>query len=80
MNSQLLITLLQMLSNTTVITSMIFMAVGLSVALLAKRITKAVRKTSDIQDSDKLYIVLKALGLVFMMVGLFLMIVSLALE
>lgn len=77
MINQLCYTLIQMLSEPTVITSLIFLIIGLALSLLAKRITVSVRKTNEIKLDDKLMLGLRATGLVLMMIGLLLMIIGL---
>ena len=79
MFSQLCYTLVDMLTNTNVISSMILIIFGLALSILASRITKAVRKTSEISSDDKLLLILRAIGLVFMIIGLIIMLLALIL-
>ena len=51
------------------LTSIILGAIGFAIICLAKRITKTVRKTNVIPDDDKLYIVLKVVGLIFVVIA-----------
>ena len=79
MFSQLCYTLVDMLTNTNVISSMILIIFGLALSILAGRITKAVRKTSEVSSDDKLLLILRAIGLVFMIIGLVIMLLALIL-
>lgn len=53
-----------------VLAAVIFAMVGLALTILARRIARAVKKTNNIEDNDKLMIGLKVVGLVFMFVAL----------
>lgn len=79
MVSQLCYTILDMLTNTNVISSLILIVFGLALSILAGRITRAVRKTSEISSDDKLLLILRAIGLVFMIIGLIIMLLALIL-
>ncbi len=69
-------TLLDFLSIDLVIVGVVLAALGLAFALLAKRIAKAVRKTSEIDPNDKVMLIFKALGLVCIVIALILMILA----
>ena len=58
----LLVTFEAMITNPMCILSIIFAAIGMAMILLAKRITKVVRKAETINDDDKLYNTLKIVG------------------
>ena len=58
----LLVTFEAMITNPMCIFSIIFAAFGMALILLAKRITKVVRKSDTIDDNDKLYNTLKIVG------------------
>ena len=73
---QLCYSLLDMITDPTVIASMIFMIIGIVVSCLAMRITKAVRKSSNVSSDDKLLLTLRAIGLVLMVSGLAIMMVA----
>lgn len=61
--------LLDTLLKVEFLTSIILGALGFAIICLAKRITKTVRKTNIIPDDDKLYIVLKVVGLIFVVIA-----------
>lgn len=63
-------TVTKRLQLPNVLAGMIFAMVGLAITILARRIARAVRKTNNIGDNDKLMISLKVIGLVFMFVAL----------
>lgn len=56
--------------------SIICMAFGLAFAILAKRITRAVRGTYSISTTDKIYQVFCILGLLLILAGLIMALVS----
>lgn len=70
--SLLLVDLLTRLNTLTVIIGMIVAVVGISLVFLAKRLTRAFKRTDDVADNDKLYTALKIIGLVFILAGLIL--------
>lgn len=80
MFAQLCYSLVDMITNPTILTSLILLALGLALSILAKRITRAVRKTADISSDDKLLLLLRAIGVVLMILGLFLMIFGLTIK
>lgn len=53
----------------SIIIALAFAIVGVALAVLAKRIARAVRKSNDIADNDGVLISLKAVGLVFLFVS-----------
>lgn len=66
--------LLDRLSKTHVITGLVLAVLGFALALLARRITSVARKKEDralpVENNNKVYLTLKALGLVFLLVAL----------
>lgn len=67
-------TLIDFLSQELVIVGICLAAVGVAFALLAKRIAKVVRKSSEIQPTDTVMLGFKAFGLVCIVVALLLII------
>ena len=67
-------TLIDLLSIDLVIVGIALAAVGIAFALLAKRITKVVRKSSEIQPTDPVMLILKAFGLICIVIALILII------
>ena len=67
-------TLIAFLSQELVIVGICLAAVGVAFALLAKRIAKIVRKSSEIQPTDTVMLGFKAFGLVCIVVALLLII------
>ena len=59
----LLETLGKVLSDPIYVIAIIFAAVGVACALIAKRVTMLVRKTKEVKSDDKLFIMLKIVGL-----------------
>jgi hypothetical protein len=70
-------TLMDLLTLDGVLTGIILAAVGLSLSLLAKRITRVVRNKSEIEINDHVLISLKAFGLVCILIALVLVVLSL---
>lgn len=66
----LLDTLVEFLSTGYRIVGLVLAALGLAVALLAKRITKAIRKSDTVASDDKIYIGLLAFSLCLLLAGL----------
>lgn len=62
--------LLTRLNQVNVIVGIILAVVGLSMIFLAKRFTRACRKTDDVEDNDRLYVALKIIGLILVVAGL----------
>ena len=63
-------TLAERLKLPSILSGVIIAIVGLAFVILARRVTRAVRKTDSVEDDDKVMIVLKAIGLVLMFVAL----------
>lgn len=74
MLQQLAISFIDMILRPATITSIILMILGLSLCFLAGRITRLVRKSSNISSDDKLLLTLKVIGLVILLMGLIVMI------
>ena len=58
------------------IASIIFAALGIACALIAKKVTKVVRKTEQVDPKDKLYLMLKLVGLGLILAGFLLLILG----
>lgn len=58
----------------TVIAALVFAIVGVSFAILARRIARIFRKTNDISDSDTVLISFKAVGLVCLFISVLIII------
>ena len=53
-----------------VIVALAFAVVGVALAILARRIARAVRKSNKIEENDAVLITLKVVGLVFLFVSI----------
>lgn len=62
--------LITRLSMTEVIFAIAFAAVGLALAIIAKRVAMTVRKTKEIDDKDPIMIGFKVAGLALLFVAL----------
>lgn len=69
------VTLVEFLQRPNVLVAIFLAVVGITLAILSRRIARAVRKTKDIPDNDGLLVGLKITGLVMIMIGLILMII-----
>lgn len=67
-------TLMDLLSQDLVIVGIVLAAIGVAFALLAKRITKVVRKSGEIEPTDVVMLGFKAFGLICIVVALLLII------
>ena len=63
-------------ANPLAVLGVVLAAIGLATAFIAKRITKAVRHTDNIDTSDKLYVGICLFGLVMILVALVLVAVA----
>ena len=61
--------LLKRLQLADVIIAMCFAVIGVAIAVLAKRITRTIRKRNNIEDNDKISILFKAASLVLIFVA-----------
>ena len=68
--------ILDALTTTEFLTSIILGAIGFAVICLARRITKTVRKTNFIASDDRVYISIKLIGLVLVVVAFILLMVG----
>ena len=75
MSTLLGVTLVEFLLRPNALVAIFLAVVGITLAILSRRIARAVRKTKDIPDNDGLLVGLKITGLVMIMSGLILMII-----
>jgi hypothetical protein len=57
-----------------IIVALVFAIVGVSFAVLGRRIARVIRKTDDIKDTDNILIAFKAVGLVCLFVSVLIII------
>ena len=57
-------------ANPMAVVGVVLAAVGLAMALIARRVTVAVRGTRDIKSDDKVFLSIKVFGLIVILVGL----------
>ena len=67
---------INVLKDPIYIVSIILAAVGIACALIAKRVTKLVRKTDNVDPSDKLLLLIKVIGLGLILIALLLLIIG----
>ncbi len=61
--------ILEYLSQTTVIIGITLLIIGLAIAMLSKRIARVARKSNDVRDDDRITLVLRVIGLLFIVAG-----------
>ena len=64
------------ISDPIYIISIILASLGIACALIAKKVTKVVRKTEEVKPDDKLYLLLKLAGLGLILVGFILLVLG----
>ncbi len=57
------------LQMPAIIVALVFAVIGVSLAVLGRRVARVVRKTNDISDNDSVLITFKAIGLVCLFVS-----------
>lgn len=62
-------TFIEMISRPGIIAGIICVVLGTAIAILAVRLTRAIRKASEYNPNDILAIILKSVGLVIVVVG-----------
>ena len=72
----LLVSLDKVLSDPIYIFAMIFAALGLACALIAKKVTKLIRKTDEVSPDDKILLYIKVAGLAMILVGCMLLVIG----
>ena len=53
----------------SIIIALVFAVIGVSLAVLGRRVARMVRKTNDIKDNDSVLITFKAIGLVCLFIS-----------
>lgn len=66
----------KVISDPMYILAIILASIGVACALLAKRMTKFIRKTEDVQPSDKILVGMKLAGLVLILAGFVLLMIG----
>ncbi|MDD4816094.1 MAG: hypothetical protein PHQ62_03050 [Clostridia bacterium] len=66
--------LLTRLAQPNVIIGIILCALGLGLVLISKKMAKLYSKNQEVNDDDKVYLILKGLGLVMILFALVIMI------
>ncbi len=64
--------LMKVLSEMHVMMGIGLAMLGIALAILSKRIAKAIRKTNELNEDDKIVLTCKIIGLVFALVALIL--------
>lgn len=64
------------LSNPLYVVAIILASLGLACALIAKKVTKLVRKTDEVKSDDKLLLILKLAGLALILLGFILLVIG----
>ena len=64
--------LMKVLSEMHVMMGIGLAMLGIALAILSKRIAKAIRKTDELEEDDKIILICKTIGLIFALVALIL--------
>ncbi len=64
---------LEFILRYTVIVGTILAIIGVAVSIMSKRIVMAIRKTDEVDKTDKLYVGLALLGLALILIGMIIM-------
>lgn len=62
--------LVQALGQQEVIIGIVLATVGIALAILSKRIARAIRQTAQLEEDDKIVLGIRVVGLVFALVAL----------
>lgn len=65
-----------MLKSVEILMALFFAIIGVSTAVLARRIARVIRKRNDIDDGDAALVGVKAVGLVFMLVAFLILVLQ----
>lgn len=76
MKSVLAVGLITRLSQINVIVGIVLAILGIAISILAMRISKAIRKTNDVQPNDKLVLTFKSIGLLLIVVALIVLVIE----
>jgi len=68
--------LLETLMKVEFLTSILLGAIGFAVICLARRITKTIRKTNFISSDDKIYIIIKVIGLILVVLAFIVLLIA----
>lgn len=68
--------LLETIMKVEFLTSIILGALGFAVICLAKRVTKTIRKTNFIAPDDKVYVIIKVIGLILVVLAFIVLLVA----
>jgi len=63
------ISLIQFLNKPLVIIGLILLSFGIATAFLAKRVTRVARQKNEIENSDRIYLTFKIIGLLLILAG-----------
>lgn len=68
--------LLEVITKAEFLTAIILGILGTAIIFLAKRITKTIRDTNFISADDKVYILLKLIGVAFVLIAFVMLIIG----
>lgn len=66
----------QRLSQPNVLTGIVLLIIGIAAALLAKKITKLIRRSDKVEPNDRVLLSIKAFALVVILASLIVMIIE----
>lgn len=68
--------ILEMIMSVEVIIGICFAVLGVATSVLARRITRIIRKRNEIDDNDSVLVTIKVVGLVFMLVAFLILVLQ----
>lgn len=63
-------------SNPLGIVAMVVIAIGLAMVLLARNIARFARKAKEVDNQDRIYVVISILGVIFILAGLIMAVIT----
>ncbi len=68
--------ILDMIMSVEIILGICFAVLGVATCILARRITRIIRKRNEIDDNDSALVTIKVVGLVFMLVAFLILVLQ----
>lgn len=68
--------ILEMIKSVEIILGICFAVLGVATSVLARRITRIIRKRNEVDDNDAVLVAIKVVGLVFMLVAFLILVLQ----
>ena len=66
----------EMIQSVEIIIGICFAVLGVATSILARRITRIIRKRNEVDDNDSCLVTIKVVGLVFMLVAFLILVLQ----